>query len=190
VATCTKPFNPGENVGFTPSSTGPFELTGWSGECSGNSCGVTMNGNHTVTANFKIYNAVSVVPPAHGAIQSFNATPAINCGNGATACSAQYPPHLPLELTTVAAHAFKFDRWTLGAAACGTSQTCSVPFSGRTTTISADFKISGACAPGDTDQCCSCATQCCGNGTQTCDANGNWGTCSGSICAPDNGECP
>jgi uncharacterized repeat protein (TIGR02543 family) len=52
--TCTGFFRPNASVNLTAESLGSqYTFTGWSGDCSGDTCSLAMNAAHTVTAKFK-----------------------------------------------------------------------------------------------------------------------------------------
>jgi hypothetical protein len=191
VTTCTKAFLPGEQLAITADAAGQASFMNWGGDCLGGdaaACGVTMDADRSVTAQYKVFNHLQVTVPTNGAI---SLPPQITCGNGSLACSGVFSPRSAVTVTAVPAAAYKLASWTLGAGTCGAAPTCTVPMTGLTTTISASFTLSGQCAPGDTRTCCGCATgqQCCEAGSQTCDGNGNWGACGGTRCAAKGHSC-
>lgn len=50
--TCTKAFLPNEAVPIHASNCGSYTFNGWSSDCSGASCSLTMSTSHTVTGTF------------------------------------------------------------------------------------------------------------------------------------------
>lgn len=49
---CAGTYNAGTLLTVTAAPNAGYAFAGWSGDCSGSSCTLTMNGAHTVTANF------------------------------------------------------------------------------------------------------------------------------------------
>jgi len=66
---CTEDYNSGTVVTLTATPDSGSKFTGWSGNCSGTNCTVTMDTNHTVNANFEpqtgsICDTVTDIPSA------------------------------------------------------------------------------------------------------------------------------
>ena len=60
---CSNTFQSGTEVALTASTAANYQFSNWSGDCSGSSCLLTMNGNRSVTANFSSFN-YRIDPPA------------------------------------------------------------------------------------------------------------------------------
>jgi len=58
-ATCSASFSSGTSVTLTATASGGSNFTGWSGDCSGMTCTVSMTANRSVTANFNTITGYS-----------------------------------------------------------------------------------------------------------------------------------
>lgn len=65
-ATCASSFSTGTTVVLTAATSGDGAFTGWSGGCTGTAttCSVTIGGNVTVTATFKLRTSAAYISPA------------------------------------------------------------------------------------------------------------------------------
>ena len=111
----------------TPAAGATF--SGWGGSCSGTipTCTVQMTAARSVTASFTTGSGagttsvlLSVVVTGSGTVSGGG----INCGNGASACSANLPTNSAVTLTATPAPGASFAGW---AGACtGKAPTCTV----------------------------------------------------------------
>jgi hypothetical protein len=139
-----------------------------------------------VTANFKLHDYFSVGTPTNGQITG----PQIFCGNGFGVCDAFFTPGSTVTMNASPNLGFKLTGWGGAAAGCGVNLSCPISVNNLSMSIGASFGLIGVCVPGNTRSCCVCgSSQCCGSGSQVCNSSGQWGTCSGSTCAPSGQEC-
>lgn len=105
-------------------------FTGWSGACSGSAstCTVTMDSARSVTATFASNTppqALNVVVAGDSSMGKVTSSPAsLDCGQGATACSASFPFNSAVTLTATAATNGIFTGWSGNCG--GTATTCLV----------------------------------------------------------------
>jgi uncharacterized repeat protein (TIGR02543 family) len=127
-------------------AAGPKEgyvLTGWTGDCTGTgpTCTVTMSEARSVTATFTPAAGLSVNVVGNGNVSG--GTGAINCGNGASICSASLAVNSTVTLIATAATGATFGGWT--GACGGTATTCTVAMA-DSRNVTATFV--GGAAPG------------------------------------------
>ena len=123
---CTYSFSKNSIVTVTPTNTVDFSFKNWIGACSGSeSCVVTMSSNLVVEAVFEQVPvtefSLTLEVSANGVVTS--SPTGINCGNGATQCSANFNQDTSVSLTQLANTGFIFSSWT---GACSGTATCSV----------------------------------------------------------------
>ncbi len=110
----------------------------WSGSCSGPAatpCGVTMNTNHLIGADFpRVAEPVtlSVTPADAGTITGVTGA---SCGPGCFAV----PSGTTVTLTATARRGFLFTGWSGGAAGCGTQPQCMLTVPNGGVAVSASF---------------------------------------------------
>lgn len=134
---CTQSFAPGTNVTLTATPAAGATFAGWGGACTGTtpSCTVAMTSAKSVTATFQGGTAAyQLTVSVAGAGRVTGA--GIDCGNGASACTAGEQPGTTVTLTAVAAPGARFTGWS--GACSGTTTTCRVPMTGAKT-VSATF---------------------------------------------------
>ena len=111
----------------TPAAGATF--SGWGGACSGTipTCTVQMTAARSVTASFTTGGSggtssvpLSVVVTGSGSVSGGG----INCGNGASVCSANLPTNSAVTLTAAPAPGASFAGWT--GACTGKTPTCTV----------------------------------------------------------------
>jgi uncharacterized repeat protein (TIGR02543 family) len=124
----------------TPSSGATF--SGWGGgTCTGTvpTCTVTFNASKTVTAAFSGGTstfALTVSATGPGRVTGNG----INCGNGATTCTATFSPGTTAVLSQSPASGASFRGW--GGSCTGTAATCAVSMSSAKS-VSATFAAAG-----------------------------------------------
>jgi uncharacterized repeat protein (TIGR02543 family) len=167
----SEPLNSSVTLKATPESG--YTFTGWGGTaCSGTGdCTVTMSDDVDVTASFA--RAVTLSVTVNGGGNVSGGSGAINCGNGATVCAAQFAANSAVTLIASPASGSTFAGWT--GACGGTATTCTVALN-ESKGVTANF--TGGAATGFT-----LTVAVTGNGTVTgggisCGAGGT--TCSSS----------
>ncbi len=124
-STCsaTEPANGSVTLTATPSDGSTF--TGWSGACASSTattCTFTMTADTAVTATFAPAAQLSVTVNGNGSVSGGSG--AINCGNGATICSATFAQNATVTLVATPTTGATFAGWT--GACGGTATTCTV----------------------------------------------------------------
>jgi uncharacterized repeat protein (TIGR02543 family) len=159
-STCTEPEPVNETVTLTATPKDGFVLTGWTGACTGAAptCTLTMDVDRSVTATFTPAVQLTVNVTGNGNISG--ATGAINCGNGATICSASFAVGTTVTLIATPATGATFTAWT--DACGGSATTCTVSMS-VSRNVNATF--TGGPAPGTTTVALTVSVT--GNGTVT-----------------------
>jgi uncharacterized repeat protein (TIGR02543 family) len=125
--TCTATPAANATVTLTATPAAGATFVGWGGSCSGSipTCSVLMTAARSVTASFSSGGGttsvlLSVSVTGGGTVSGGG----INCGNGATGCSANLPTGSAVTLTATPAPGASFSGWT--GACTGTSPTCTV----------------------------------------------------------------
>jgi uncharacterized repeat protein (TIGR02543 family) len=115
-----EPLN--STVTLTASPSDGFVFTGWTDDCvgSGATCTLTMDSAHIVTATFA--PTLSVTINGNGAVTGGSG--AINCGGGASICTATFAQNSSVTLLATPATGATFTGWT--GACGGTATTCTV----------------------------------------------------------------
>jgi uncharacterized repeat protein (TIGR02543 family) len=125
-ATCTQTVGAGATVSLTATPKEGYLFTGWTGtsSCSGTgeTCTLTMDVDRTVTATFTLAVPLTVAVSGNGAVTG--GTGAINCGNGATICSATFAQNATVTLVASPTTGATFAGWS--GACGGTATTCTV----------------------------------------------------------------
>ena len=129
-ATCSANFTANTLVTLIPAASADSVFAGFSGDCTGMTCAVTMTSAKNVTANFDLKPVTLTVTTSQGG--TVTAT-GINCGND---CTESYPANTVVTLTATPASNKAFTGW--GGACTGTS-TCMVTMDAAKT-VSATFE--------------------------------------------------
>jgi uncharacterized repeat protein (TIGR02543 family) len=147
---CSSSFAQGVTVTLTATPAIGSTFIGWSGACGGTalSCTVVMSEAKSVTATFSGGTvALTVSVSGLGRVSGGG----INCGNGASTCSADQTPNASVTLITTPAAGATFAGW--GGACTGTSPSCTVSmtsaksasatFTGGTSTVQLNVSVTG-----------------------------------------------
>ena len=149
---CSETYAHGRRVTLTATPAEGSTFTGWSGDCSGATCTVTMDGNKNVTASFVLNTyPLSAAKSGSGAGTVTGSPPGINCGND---CSETYTHGTTVTLTATPAPNSSFAGWS---GACSGFGTCTVSMT-EARSVTAQFvvgRLLGVLKPGN------------GNGTVT-----------------------
>ena len=142
-ATCSASYSGGSTITPTATPDTDSTFTGWSGDCTGLSCSVTMNQAHSVTANFNPVSYTLTVTKAgvgQGTVASNESTPKISCGAACTGpVTATYLRGTTVVLAATVASQYFFVGWT-GNPACGGNGTCTLNVTGNTS-VTANFAL-------------------------------------------------
>src|SRR5207244_9244360 len=99
-------------------------FTGWSGDCSGANCGVTLSGHRQVNASFAQAFQLSVSKTGTGSGTIVSTDSLVNCG---TTCSQAYPGAALVTLVATPGADSRFGGWT--GACTSANATCTVTMS-------------------------------------------------------------
>jgi hypothetical protein len=131
---CTFKFDLDEVVALTAETDPDSLFSGWSDDCSGETCSVTMDGDKTVTANFSlILYALDITKIGSGSGTVTSDPAGIDCGE---TCSYEFNPDTIITLTAVPDADSRFAGWTGGCS--GEEETCQVTMD-TVKTVSAEF---------------------------------------------------
>jgi hypothetical protein len=170
---CSASFPVDETVSLTATPATGSTFAGWSGACGGTAttCTILMSESRSVTATFGPDLQLSVTVNGNGNVSGESG--AINCGTGATICSANFPPNRSVTLNATPAPGATFTGWS--GPCGGTATTCTIlmnasksvtaTFSGGTgATVPLAVSVSG---PGTVTG----GGITCGNGATACSVN-------------------
>jgi hypothetical protein len=187
----TKSIDAGTQLTFLADSVFTNAFVSWSSDvssCSGASCNVTMDGDHSVVGTFQAATKVTVPRPTNGTIVS-SPPGRIDCGDNSTLCSAYYSPYDAITLVAQPAPGYKVN-WNADAISCGGNTTCTRNAGQAFMTMKPTFSLFGVCVPGDYRDCCPCGGEGCAvYGEQMCGGNGQWGGCYNYECVPPPPPC-
>ena len=118
---CSASYPSGGSVTLTATAASGSSFTGWSGDCTGTgTCTVTMDGDHSVTANFQLVRPTLTVTKAGNGSGKVTSSPAgINCGS---ICSATFQLGASVTLKASPAAGSRFTGWSGDCA--GTNANC------------------------------------------------------------------
>ena len=161
--TCTARFVSGTAVALATLPGTNQVFSGWTGDCAGSTCSLTMNADHAVTASFTASSSLSVSVSGTGTVTS---TPAgISCTSATSPCTAQFATGTSVSLAAQAGTSQVFSAW---GGACSGSGACSLTVS-SSQSVSATFvaastltvTVSGTGSVYSTPAGISCATGTC-----------------------------
>ena len=124
-AVCTKNEPSGSTIMLHAQPKDGFVLSAWGGSCAGtdNTCTLTMDSDRTATATF-VAAPVPLTVNVAGNGNVSGGSGAVNCGNGATICSATFAANATVTLVATPSTGGTFVGWT--GACGGTSTACTV----------------------------------------------------------------
>ena len=108
---CSASYPSGGTVTLTAGAPAGSTFSGWSGDCTGTgTCTVTMDVDHSVTANFQLIRPTLTVSKAGSGTGKVTSSPTgINCG---TTCSATFQLGASVTLKASAAAGSRFTGWS------------------------------------------------------------------------------
>lgn len=133
-ATCAADFIEGTGVILTATPAASSIFVGWTGDCSGTDCTLTLDAAKTVTATFELKPELSITKEGTGSGTVTSSPAGINCG---TACQQTFDPNTEVTLSAVPGDLSKFSAW---GGACGsvTENSCTLTLD-ASKTVSATF---------------------------------------------------
>lgn len=135
--TCTDTYDNNATVSLTATPSTGYEFAGWTGSCEGkNTCQVTMNQSHSVTANFikeTEYVLIAKIE-GQGSITGLEKT----CNS--ISCSSIYVKDTQVTLTASAAIGYEFTGWT---GDCSGTSTCTVTLDKSRSVVANFNKVAG-----------------------------------------------
>ena len=142
---CSVTFTTNTTVTLSQTPTGSSIFQGWSGDCIGNPCQITVSQNHVAEVTFrsppKGIVEVTAVGTGSGTVSSSPAGIFCTISNGISGggCSASFDAGVAVTLSAVAGGSGTFSGYT---GACSGSTCTTIAVSGATTTIGAGFAAS------------------------------------------------
>ncbi len=140
---CSELYATGSAVTLTATPASGSTFTGWGGACSGSAatCTVTMSAAQSVSATFATGGTGQATLTVNVTGSGQVIGPGINCGNGGTDCTENYPTGSAVTLVEVAGSGTTFTGW--GGSCTGSQVTCTVSMTAAKT-VSATFGGSGS----------------------------------------------
>ncbi|MCB2209894.1 metallophosphoesterase [bacterium] len=130
----THTYADGSLVTVTADPEPGFEFAEWTGDCTGQTCELTIDSDKTVTANFSlILNGLSIIKIGSGTGKVTSDPTGIDCGE---TCSYEFNPDTTVTLTAVQNADSRFAGWSGGCS--GTELTCQVTMD-TAKSVSAEF---------------------------------------------------
>ncbi len=142
---CSVTFTTNTTVTLSQTPTGSSIFQGWSGDCIGNPCRITVAQNHVAEVTFRSpprgIVEVTAVGTGSGTVSSSPAGIFCTITNGISGggCSASFDAGVAVTLSAVAGGSGSFSGYT---GACSGSTCTTIAVSGATTTIGAGFAAS------------------------------------------------
>lgn len=132
---CSTKLDDGTLVTLTASPATGYRFTGWSGDCAGTTCALTMDGDRSVAATFEAIpaHALSVIRSGAGSGLVSSTPTGIDCGS---TCSASYQEGAVVRLTATPDSQSFFEGWSGGG--CTGVSYCDVTVAAATT-VTASF---------------------------------------------------
>ncbi len=106
---CSEPYDAGTSVVLTATPAAGSTFEGWSGDCGGSACTVSMNSAHSVTATFTDQPVLTVSKEGSGEGTVTSSPGGIDCGSD---CDEPYDPGTVVTLTALADDGSTFVHWS------------------------------------------------------------------------------
>lgn len=106
---CVESFAHDASVALIATPAGGSAFAGWSGDCSGQICRLTMSTPHSVQATFVKLEPLSVAKAGSGSGRVGSSPAGIDCGS---ACSASFPQGASVSLSAAADPGSDFTGWS------------------------------------------------------------------------------
>jgi PKD repeat protein len=106
---CAETLPAGTPVTLTATPTGGSIFAGFTGDCTGTTCNLTMDGPRNVTATFTVTAPFTLTVSVGGGGTGTLTAPGINCPGD---CTETYPPGTPVALTATPTGSSSFGAWT------------------------------------------------------------------------------
>ncbi len=126
-ATCTHAYVHGTSVTLTATPSAGSSFAGWSGDCSGTTCVLTMSADHTATATFETDKTLTVGKSGDGTGSVSSSPSGISCG---ATCTHAFAHGTSVTLTAAATSTSKFAGWS---GDCSGTGACSLTMSANHT---------------------------------------------------------
>ncbi|MBS2024254.1 MAG: hypothetical protein JST92_17775 [Deltaproteobacteria bacterium] len=138
--TCSATFDSGTSVALTAAPAGSSVFNGFSGDCTGATCALSVTSTKNVTATFASLRTLTIVASGSGGgAVSSTSTPAIACtasaGTTSGTCAIQLPDGASVALSQAASSTSRFGGWS---GACSSNGACSVSMT-QDRTVGANF---------------------------------------------------
>jgi hypothetical protein len=134
---CAAEYPEGTVVTLSANPAAGSEFTGFSGDCSGATCELTMNEAHSVSAGFDLEPPVEEFPLTISTTGSGSGEVKCDSGSGPEACAAEYPEGTVVSLTVSADPGSEFTEWS---GDCSGSGPCEVTMNAAHS-VSAGFDL-------------------------------------------------
>ena len=137
---CTENYPEGTPVTLTTTPAGGSIFAGWSGDCTGLSCTLTVNATKNVTATFALARTLSLTISGAGTGSVRSSPAGISCVTGGACPAAAYISGTTVVLTATAQFGSVFQSWSGDCAVYGSNPTCTLSLTANRT-ASAVFAI-------------------------------------------------
>jgi hypothetical protein len=136
---CAAEYPEGTEVTLTVTPGAGSEFTGFSGDCSGATCELTMNAAHSVTAGFDLEAAVEEFELTVTTAGTGSGSVSCDSGSGPGACASSYPEGTTITLAAIPGAHSGFAGWSGGG--CSGAGGCVIAEIGADTTVTATFNL-------------------------------------------------
>ncbi len=136
-ALCAANFSSGDTVSLVASADANSTFTGFSGDCSGLTCTLTIGAAANVTATFAPAHTITVSVAGLGSVGSSPSGIAACTSAGGSNCAALFTDGAPVTLTATPTSGNIFTGWSGGG--CSGTSTCTITLAGANATTTATF---------------------------------------------------